>query len=386
MKFFDAKVKKVLTMLFIVVGWFLIGWFIRGYLDSRQSMSVESTLLEQVLANVENKAFSQIPSRRELTYSAVRAIMADLGDKYAEFRDAALAARNANELSGQGSAMIGIQGEMKNGDFVITSLIPDGPADKAGVKIGDKIKEIDGWKVAPSTTAGEVLLMAKNPKKPVADVTILRNQETLSFHITREEIPEVISEMDPSNVAYIRFDHVGSGTPKAVQDAVEALMAKNPKGLMIDLRYNGGGWMDATQKILDLFLDDGVAFYAKMKDGRLITYSTKNGDITKKIPIVVLVSHNTYSASETIAASLQDRKRGVVIGETTHGKGSIKETVKLVDGSEIDFTVARWLTPVSKMDDEGKGVTPDIMISDDNTEDNKDAIRDYAVEYFSHNP
>jgi len=379
MKKFWIKHRKNITTTFLIVGWFLIGWLVRGAVQP--PFSQDAAIFNQAQENIGVKSYNPPPSRRELTYIAIQAMLDSLNDKYAAFYPPEVSKWIEEEMAGNGSAMIGVNGSMHDGGFVIETVTPNGPADEAGVQVGDVVIKIDGVPVAPKMSTTEVILMIKNPNKPVAGLTVRRGDETLEFKVQRKRTEEVESRIIDGSIAYIRFDHIGKKTFDLVNTELEKLMETNPSGIILDMRYNGGGYMTGTGQILDLFLNEGVAFYAENRYGELIWYETKSGDIAENIPLVVLTSPATYSASETIAASIQDRGRGTVIGQTTHGKGSIKETVVLLDGSTIEFTVARWLSPVTRQDYEGRGVSPDIELPESDGS-GVDTVLDYAVNFL----
>ncbi len=389
MDYWNVRMKKkafnipvsIITVL-LIVFWFFIGWttstIYRSFTDPSRGM------IAQVMNSILAKAYADI-SPKDLTYTAIKAMVSVLGDKYAEFHDPQLTQRTSRELEGDGSARIGVTGEMQSGQFVITEVAPGLPADLGGIKTGDIIASIDDWNIPTEATASDVLIMLKNRDIPVAHLHILRDGKQMEFDIPRQPVDGVQSKVLEGQIGYLRFDLMGKDTPEMVKSEIEKLQSEAIRGLIIDLRYNGGGWMDATQKILDLFEDQGMAYYARLKDGKEIQYPTVNGDLAEAIPLVVLISHETYSASETMAASLKERGRAVLLGETTYGKGSIKENIPLADGSEIVFTVARWLSPVSKTDYEGRGVSPDIAI-EASGEDGKDAVLDAAIDYLMSHP
>lgn len=365
-------------MIFLMLLWFAIGWLACNWLTSAHDPA--SAVFSQALDNIENKAYKNPPSRQELTYTAINAMLASIQDSYATFRDPVLSSREMQVLAGSGEAAIGIQGEMKNGQFFITAVTPDMPAAKNGLQVGDVITKVDGWQVKPTATTTEVLSMVRSNQYPTAQIEIMRSDQPIKLNIPRQSVQAVIANTI-DQIAYLRFDIVDAKAPQALKTGLEQLLKTNPKGLILDLRYNGGGLMDATQKILDLFEKDGMAFYAKTRDGKLVPFATQSGDIAEEIPLVVLIGHQTYSASETMAASLKERGRGVLIGETTHGKGSIVENVALKDGSSFQITVARWLSPVAQKDYEGLGVAPDDAPSIDPST-GEDALLDYAVSYL----
>jgi carboxyl-terminal processing protease len=315
-----------------------------------------------------------------MTYNTIKGLLSNIDDKYAEFLDPQTAERFNLESGGQ-DAILGLNGEMRQGQFVVTDILSDLPAQQAGLLEGDILLEIDHWKVARDTTTSAVIAMIRGPINTIAHLVVQRNDQILTFDLPRKPAVDINTKVLESNIAYLRLDRFTSQTGSQMEKAVESLMAGNPKAIIWDLRFNGGGSMDATRQTLDLFLDDGMAFYAKLRDGTLIPYPTASGGIAENIPLVILIGHHTYSAPETAAAAIKDRKRGILIGDTTHGKGSIITTVNLSDGSAIRFTVARWLTPVSQQTYEGKGVPADIIVSGDPTPD-EDSVLQAALVYI----
>ncbi len=370
--------RKKIPVFLLIIGWFLIGWFGRGLLLSQGDQ--ELALLRQARQVITREFYGDLPSPRQLTYAAIRAMLHSLGDKYAVFFEPPLAARQSIELRGN-DAVTGLKGEMQEGTFVITNVFSGEPADRAGLQAGDVLVEVDGWKVKPDSTYMEVSSMIRGPLGSTAHLVVRRGDKALEFDVPRKPPQDVITQTIGADIAYLRVDRFTEKTPQEVKQALESLLATGPKGLIWDLRYNGGGLMNPTQEVLDFFLEEGVAFYARTKDGTLIPYNTTSGDMAEKIPLVVLIGPNTYSAPETAAASIADRGHGTLIGETTHGKGMINTTVPLFDGSSIQVSVAESLSPVHRECYEGKGVQPHILVKQDQTAQN-DSVLQYAVDYL----
>lgn len=363
----------------LITGWFLIGWFARGLFSSASSSDL--ALIQKVQEAIATKYYGDVPPSRELAYAAIRGMIGSIGDPYAVFNEPPQAAHATGALQGS-SAVIGIRGEMSDGEFVITYVTPEGPAELAGLQAGDVVLEVDGWRVRADAEYMEVMTMIRGPQESTARLLVERSDQSLTFEIPRQAVPETTAEILDGGIAFLRFDQVTEKTPEAVRQALDELLAQQPSGLIVDLRNNGGGLMKETQDVLDLFLPEGVAFYARMKDSRLIPYPTTSGGPAENIPLVVLVGPHTYSAPETLAASIADRERGVLIGETTFGKGAIRETIYLNDGSSLQITVAQWLSPVHQESFEGRGVPPDIIAAQ-NPDAEQDAALEAAVEYLS---
>lgn len=375
------KMRKSAPILLLIIGWFLIGWFSRDAFN--RVGQPEVMLVQQAVEILQEKYYGELPPTQQLIYGAIRGLLSASGDPYAVFNEPQQAEHTIQGLRGNGGA-IGIKAEMQDGQFTITRVSPGSPADRAGVQAGDIVVQVDGWQVKPTSDYMEVMTLIRGPAGSSAQLVIQRGDQTLQFAIPREPVKEVIAQTLDAGIGYLRFDQFTDQTPEAVEQALQELLPASPKGIIIDLRYNGGGLMDATQAVLDLFLDEGVAFYARMKDGRLIPYNTRSGDLAETVPLVVLIGASTYSAPETMAASIADRGRGTLIGETTHGKGAIRETVPLADGSSLQFTVAQWLSPVHQENFEGRGVTPHLLVQQESGSE-ADTVLDFAAAYLREN-
>jgi len=373
--------RKITSYLILVIGWFLIGFFVRGLnILHINSIDAELTLIGEAWQAIAAQSYNTPASTRQMTYSAISGLLSSLDDKYAEFLDPQTAERFKLESGGQ-DAILGLNGEMRNGQFVITDVLPGLPAQQAGVFEGDILLEIDHWKVTGNTSPLAVIAMIRGPINSIAHLTVQRNDQILTFDLLRTPAVDINTNILESNIAYLRLDRFTTQTGSQMEKAVESLMAGEPKAIIWDLRFNGGGSMDATRQTLDIFLDDGMAFYARLRDGTLIPYPTVSGGIAENIPLVILIGPHTYSAPETAAAAIRDRKRGILVGDTTHGKGSIITTVNLSDSSAILFTVARWLTPVTQQTYEGEGVPADIIVPGDPTSD-EDPVLQAALVYI----
>ena len=373
--------RKILSYLVLIVGWFFIGFFVRGLnLVSVDPLDRELALIRQAGQAISAQSYTAPLSTREMTYAAIRGLLTTIDDRYAEFWDPQTAARFSIENQGQ-DAVLGMNGEMRDGQFVVTVVAPGQPAEQAGLKVGDILLEVDDWTVTPSTVTAAAIAMIRGPIDSTAHLVVRRGEQTLTFDVPRKPAVDITTEILESNIAYLRLDRFTTQTGPEMEKAVKSLMAENPSALIWDLRFNGGGSMDATRESLDLFLDQGMAFYARLRDGTLIEYPTASGGPAEKIPLVVLIGPHTYSAPETVAASIKDRQRGTLIGDKTHGKGSIITTVDLSDGSAIRFTVARWLSPVSQLNYEGKGVPAHIVVPGDPTPET-DAVLQAALDYL----
>lgn len=286
------------------------------------------------------------------------------------------------QLNGKDYEGIGAYVDTKGSYLTVISPIKDSPAAKAGLRPGDQIIAIDGKDmtgVLPEEARQKVL----GPDGTVVVLTILRKGNDVPFDvtITRAKIitPLVEAEMRSDGIAYVRLNTFGDTADQELRKAIEALLAQNPKGLILDLRYNGGGYLDQGIAVASEFLPkDQVVVYQKYGDGNLNEHRSTGDGIATDIPMVVLVNEGTASASEIVAGALQDYGRAKLIGVTTYGKGSV-QSVNLLDDNQgmIAITSAQWLTPKQRLI-QSIGLTPDIYV--EYTQADFDANRDLQLD------
>jgi carboxyl-terminal processing protease len=276
------------------------------------------------------------------------------------------------------------------GDYLtIISPMTDSPAEEAGLQPGDQVIAVNG-KDMTGVDGDVVLKDVKGPAGTDVVLTIKREgmEEPFDVTITRREIevPSVESEMLEGNIAYIQLYTYGVTTPDELHSALETLLEDNPKGIILDLRNNGGGYLDSAIQIVSEFIDRGnVAMYEEMGDGSQKVYKTSGGGLATDIPLVVLINQGSASASEITAGAIQDLNRGTLVGEVSYGKGSVQIWTPLTNNQgAVRVTVARWLTPNERQIN-GVGITPDVAVeyTEDDYENNVDPQLDKAIEILS---
>ncbi|MBK9055555.1 MAG: hypothetical protein IPL78_33010 [Chloroflexi bacterium] len=229
---------------------------------------------------------------------------------------------------------------------------------------GDIILAADGVSLV-GLTMDESIALVRGPNGTAVNLTILREGVEQPFEMTiiRQQIVIPIVEFEPEllegDIAYVRLTSFNAQAYTQLSLALDTLMAQNPRGLILDLRDNPGGFLNQSILVADLFLPEGVVLYERNIRGLEEVYESRTGDIAEEIPLVVLVNPGSASASEIVAGAIQDRGRGVIIGETSFGKGSVQSVYTLSDGSELRVTIARWYTP-NNQSISGAGITPDI--------------------------
>ncbi len=302
----------------------------------------------------------------KLMQGAISGMMQSLGDPHNEYLNPTVYQQMTTELQGS-YAGIGAYVDTNGTLLTITKPMPDSPAEKAGLQAGDQIIAIDGNDVTslpPEAVRQKVL----GPQGSKVKLTIKRPGATtpMDFEITRAviTIPSVSSKMLDNNIAYIQLTTFGENTAADLKKQLGDLMAKNPKGIILDLRDNGGGYLDTAVSVISEFVPSGVAVIEKSGDGTEKSTDVRPGGLATdfKIPMIVLVNAYSASASEITAGTLQDYGRAKLLGETTYGKGTVQIVTPLSDNQgAVKITIARWLTAKGRTIDK-KGLTPDIVV------------------------
>lgn len=246
---------------------------------------------------------------------------------------------------------IGASVVSRNGKVLITEPFEGFPAQKADLRAGDQILEINNVSLKGKDSE-EVSQMLKGSKGTPVKLVILRNGISRSFekNLVREEIrqPNVSYHgMLDNNVGYIKLDKFLENSGQEVRDALADLRKNNLNGLVLDLRYNGGGILQEAVKIVNLFVDKDVLVVVQKgrNNESTINYKTTGSPVEPNLPLVVLINNRSASASEIVAGSLQDLDRAVVIGQRSFGKGLVQQTFKLPYNSLVKVTVAKYYTP-----------------------------------------
>lgn len=305
-----------------------------------------------------------VPENEDVLYSAIEGSLESLGDDYTRFVRPEVAARMREDATGDVEGIGAFVRENEESLFEIVRPIPGHPAEAAGILPGDIIIEVDGEDVT-DLTFDEVILLVRGPRDTQVTVGVLREdeEELLYFTITRVRLENltVRSEMLEDNIAYIALTDFNQKATEETLAAMDELFAQNPQALIFDLRDNPGGFLNQSVSIADLFLGSNVVLYERNQNGLDQKFSADDGDVAETIPLVVLVNPGSASASEIVAGAIQDHGRGILIGETTFGKGSVQQVHTLSDGSEMRVTIARWYTPDNNTI-QGAGITPDIEV------------------------
>ncbi len=321
-----------------------------------------------------------------LSEAAIWGMLEALNDPYTAYYSAAEYKDISQRLIESEYVGIGAVMTIDDGNLTVVSVFPDTPAEKAGIKAKDIILEIDGNSTAGMSLDEAVLRIQGREGTQVTLLVLHAGEENpVTIVITREEIKlsSVSTEVISGNIGLITVYYFSTRTGSEFLFALEELKAKNVAGIILDLRDNPGGALDAAVSVASQFLKDGIVLYALDNEGDKQTYDVKPGGLATDLPLAVLVNDNSASASEVVAGALQDHERGVLVGTKTFGKGSINHFRQLRDGSAIYISIGRWYTPNGRQI-EGNGLIPDILveITDEDIAQGKDPQLDKAIEYI----
>lgn len=293
-----------------------------------------------------------------------KAMVSGLDDKYAayytkdEYKD--ISEKTKGEFCGIGAYIS--QGKNDN-SLKVAGVVKGGPAEKAGIKKGDIIVEVDGENIQGKDSSYAISKM-KGKKGTNVSISVMRkgNKKPITFNIKREVIHDntVSYKMLNNNIGYISVSAFETVTKKQFKSAVDCLEKKNEKGLIIDLRDNGGGLLDTALDMLDQILPKKLVVYTKDKNGVAEEYYTKD-DKEIKIPIVILVNGNSASASEVFCGALRDYGKAKLLGTKTFGKGIVQSSFAFRDGTGLKFTTSKYYTPKG-INIHGTGFEPDIKV------------------------
>ena len=289
-----------------------------------------------------------------------------LDDEYSEYMTADELEQWENAVN-SGFTGIGITSNAEDGRAVVLSVADDGPADAAGIKEGDVIKAVNDQTFE---TEREFLQAITGKPGDTLKLTVLRGWYTFDADVTIAEVKmrAVTGKVISKDLGYIRITTFSKTSSDEFNAELKELTDKQVKGLVIDLRDNGGGYVDQGLKICDAILPECTIGYLENKKGDRETYNSDEECID--VPLAVLVNEKTASASEILAAAVKGNKAGSIVGTRTFGKGLSQKEYKFSDGSCLKLTVAQYLTPAGDPID-GKGIKPDKKVkeSDDPEED-----------------
>lgn len=294
--------------------------------------------------------------------SAIRGMVESLGDIHSEFMTESESNTFDITLNGQYEGVGMTVANNKEGNIVVVEVMENSPAGKAGVQIGDIVKQIDkeNMKEVPTTTLTSYIKEHKTFK-----LILERNEKEIELKLTKEKIilPSATSkiiEREGKKIGYIKISIFALNTADQFEKEIKALEKEGITSLIIDVRDNGGGHLISAKQIISSLIDSSKVMY-QLKSKKETTKVYAEGKKTKTYPMVVLTNQNAASGSELLTAALKENNIAISVGTKTYGKGTVQELKNLSTGSEYKVTTKKWLTPKGN-DINGKGIDPDIEV------------------------
>lgn len=353
------------------------------YSNERKIDEVDFNQFWKVWDEVKSKYYKQPVSDTDLFYGAIQGLVYALNDPYSLYMPPAAATEFINSLSGEFSG-IGAEIGVKNSQLVVVAPIAGTPAEKAGLRPGDKILAIDKL-----DTAGMDANMAVEKIRGEAGTTVVltisrdgwSQAKDISIVRAKINVPSVTWEEKNNDVAYIRVMQFNDDTTPMLTKAIKQIKNKKITKVILDLRNNPGGYLDGAIEMASEWIPQGKIVTEKFSDGTTNDQVSLGDSDLDGFRTIVLVNGGSASASEIVAGALQDHKKATVIGEKTFGKGSVQDYEPFADGSALKITVASWYTPSGKSINE-QGITPDIEVKEewDKEAVGQDIVVDKALE------
>lgn len=348
---------------------------------------------------LKTKYYKQPIDEQKMLYGAMTGMTASLGDPYTSFFEPEIATEFSQSLEGKFEG-IGAEIGIRDSQLEVVAPLPETPAAKAGLMPGDAILDI-GATSTEGMSVEEAVSLIRGPKGTVVKLTIgritktkdakgkeIQKPKTFDVSIVRDTITvkSVTTEFLPNGIAVIGVNHFNTDTTDEFSKAVDAVLAKDVKGIILDMRSDPGGFLDRATAVAGEWVGDKVVV-SERRQGKIVDEFHGTGDSRLKgIPTVVLVDEGSASAAEIVAGALQDYKMATIVGTKTFGKGSVQDYTDLADGTAVKITIAEWLTPNGRSINE-IGITPDITVerTEEDINAQRDPQRDKAVELLTGN-
>jgi len=323
-------------------------------------------------------------NRQNMIYGAIAGLLKSLDDPYSVFMEPEESKKFIDDMGGSFEG-IGAEVGIRKGVLTIIAPLEGMPAQKAGLKAGDKVLKIDDTLTA-DLTLDEAVSLIRGQKDTEVILLIMREEweEVKEIKIIRDtiKIPIIKLEIKEDNIAYIQFYHFTENASREFSKVVQEALSSQIKGIVLDLRNNPGGYLETSVDIASWFLPSGeVVVIEDFGNGQDNKYRSKGYGYLEDIPTVILINQGSASASEILAGALRDIKGIQIVGQKSFGKGSVQQLEKLKGGASIKITVAKWLTPTGLSICE-EGITPDIEVelTEEDISEMRDPQLDKALE------
>lgn len=394
----SRRKSEIITVIMIValaLVSFAGGFLLNDLIDRRTGQLTADIAAEdfgvfwEAWSKIEESYIGGLPTSRQLTYGAVRGAIDVLGDPYTIFIEPVAREQERESLRGNFGGVGAVLELNENGEIILLP-IEGNPAELAGILEGDILIAVDGQQIDQGMSIEEVANLVRGEEGTKVTLTVLHPNATEPEEVTIVRaailLPSVTFEIleDDPTVGYIRLSRFSGESSAEMLEALEELQVLGVEKLILDLRQNGGGLLDAAVEVSDQFLNEGPVVYQISKGEKEKIFEASKNTPASDIPLVVLVDNGTASAAEIVAGALQDRDRAMLIGTNTFGKGSVQVAFDLSDGSSVHVTSARWLTPNRHQIDQ-HGLNPDIPVdlTDEAIAAGRDEIMEEALAYLN---
>lgn len=354
--------------------------FIGEYFFSPYTNSGNQTLSQNLDFSSVEKVYDLLKQKydgkldvEKLQDGLMRGLVDAAGDPYTTYMNAEEAAEFQSDLNGTFSG-IGAELGKRDDKLVVIAPITGAPAQAAGVRAGDEIVKIND-EDATSLSVDAAVNKIRGEVGTEVKLSLLRNGKSVEVTIKRAQItvPSVKSEILAGNIGYLQISRFSDDTADLAKEAAKEFADKKVSGVIVDVRNNGGGLLDASVKVAGLWLDNKVVVEERQGGKTKSALRSGNNPPLAGIPTIMLINEGSASASEILAGALHDHGVSKLVGNKTYGKGSVQELIDLPSGGKLKVTVARWFTPNGKNIDK-EGIRPDIEV--DLTDDDFNAARD----------
>lgn len=399
----SERAKNLLTIVMLMVlatSAFVAGYFTNTFVSARSSNALTTTnqndtndfsVFLEAWDIVNDHYIGELPSSTEWTYAALEGAMGSLTDRYTVFIRPVARNQEVESLRGTFGGIGAYITRPEDGGDIILDPIPGNPAEKAGIQKGDVLLAVDGTELTAEMTVNDVVALIKGEKGTAVTLTVLHPEATepTEIEVVRDDIliPSVSSTLldEDETIGYIVLTRFSGESSNEIAEAVQSLQEQGAQKLILDLRNNGGGLLQAAVDVADHFLGDvPIVYQQNSRDGDERVTNATSETIAPDMPLVVLINGGTASASEILAGALQDHERAQLVGQKSFGKGSVQLVFDLRDGSSVHVTASRWFTPNRQQIDE-QGLTPDMTVeqTQEAIDNGRDEILNQAIELLS---
>jgi carboxyl-terminal processing protease len=325
-----------------------------------QRQSLDRGSMDEALRVIQAHYYDRNLDYTKLSRGTIRGLVQSLGDPYTEYLDPDQVRSQQDFYAGRHAGMIGIYVNYRNGYPVITGILPNSPALKAGLQTDDVILKIDG-KEAQGLQSEQTSALIRGQAGTTVTLHVRRGDQELDAAVTRANFQSPsVQSVRLGDLLYMRVYDFGDTTAREF-DAQLSSGLPGARGVILDLRDNGGGFVAAATAVISRFVAAGEAFEEKGRTGETKKTDVSGGHPAAQVPLAVLVNGNSASASEIVAGSLQARGRAPLVGVKTFGKGSVQVDYHLSDGGDLHITIEHWFLPNGHSIDKA-GLNPDVSV------------------------